>query len=81
MKLTGRWLVVVCALAALFVMGCAADKKSRSEQPSTARTVQDELPISSEAPRFISFKTHAVTLPTRRSEPQTGAGCALSAEA
>lgn len=43
MKRTGRWLVVGCALTALLAMGCAADKESRSEQPSAPRTMRDEL--------------------------------------
>ena len=43
MKRTGKWLVVGCALTALVAMGCASTRQSESEQPSTPRTIQDEL--------------------------------------
>jgi len=43
MKRTGKWFVVACALSFLFVVGCASQKESRSEQRNVPRTTQDEL--------------------------------------
>lgn len=43
MKWTARWLLVGCALTALFAMGCASTRQSQAEQTSATRTIQDEL--------------------------------------
>ena len=43
MKRTGKWFLVVCTLSFVFLVGCASQQQSRSEQQSVPRTVQDQL--------------------------------------